>query len=200
MSGNLSVVFTLVAVAMIWGITNPLVKAGSKGVEKIENSWFDRQKIKKIKKIKKIVKSKSKKKKTKKKHTNQTSSLPSPSPHFFLFRWKQTKFLYTRWQYLFPFLTNLAGSVLFFITLGNANISLVVPITNSLTFLFTELTATFFLKEKSSNKLCELPFRRPRFVLSFFPPGVHCDLIYPTFSSSSSSLFLSLSLSPFDIF
>ncbi|KAL6051114.1 DnaJ (Hsp40), subfamily C, member 2 [Balamuthia mandrillaris] len=60
----------------------------------------------------------------------------------------ETVYLFTRWQYVLPFAINMMGSVLFFWSLGSSDISLVVPITNSLTFLFTTLTGQL-LGEKS---------------------------------------------------
>eukprot|EP01095_Lingulamoeba_sp_RSL-Kostka_P000108 TRINITY_DN1019_c0_g1_i1.p1 TRINITY_DN1019_c0_g1~~TRINITY_DN1019_c0_g1_i1.p1 ORF type:complete len:126 (+),score=1.83 TRINITY_DN1019_c0_g1_i1:120-497(+) len=60
-------------------------------------------------------------------------------------------FLFSRWQYLFPFLINIGGSVLFYYSLANIEISLVVPITNSMTFLFTTLIS-ILLGEEGINK------------------------------------------------
>lgn len=52
-------------------------------------------------------------------------------------------------QYLIPFLINQIGSVIFIFVLQNADISLAVPVTNSLTFLFTAITG-WFLGEKTA--------------------------------------------------
>ncbi|KAK3592867.1 hypothetical protein CHS0354_004088 [Potamilus streckersoni] len=49
-------------------------------------------------------------------------------------------FLVSTWKYLLPFLLNQSGSVIYYITLASAELSLAVPITNSLTFLFTSLS------------------------------------------------------------
>lgn len=46
----------------------------------------------------------------------------------------------TNIKYIIPFLINQSGSVLYFITLQNVDISLSVPVANSLTFVFTALT------------------------------------------------------------
>ncbi|KAJ1967853.1 hypothetical protein IWQ62_001592 [Dispira parvispora] len=55
--------------------------------------------------------------------------------------WKQTLaetwFLLTRWQYIVPLAINLSGSMVYYYTLGKSDLSLAVPITNSLTFVFT---------------------------------------------------------------
>jgi len=62
-----------------------------------------------------------------------------PKGNAFLQFFAEFYFLITRWKYLLPFLINLSGSVVFYKSLSNTDISLVVPITNSLTFLFTIL-------------------------------------------------------------
>merc|ERR1712093_762762 len=64
----------------------------------------------------------------------------------------ETFFLFTRWQYLVPFLLNMCGSVVFFWSLGSAEISLVVPITNSLTFLFTTATSQLLGETRGVNR------------------------------------------------
>ncbi|XP_071794541.1 transmembrane protein 234-like [Asterias amurensis] len=51
----------------------------------------------------------------------------------------EVKFLLLNWKYILPFLVNQSGSVLFYITLASAELSLAVPLTNALTFLFTTL-------------------------------------------------------------
>ncbi|XP_061192024.1 transmembrane protein 234 homolog [Saccostrea echinata] len=55
----------------------------------------------------------------------------------------ELKFLIFNWKYLVPFLINQGGSVLYYITLASAELSLAVPITNSLTFLFTIISGRF---------------------------------------------------------
>lgn len=51
-------------------------------------------------------------------------------------------------QYILPFLLNQCGSVLYFLTLQNTDISLAVPVSNSLTFVFTAITGWFLGEEK----------------------------------------------------
>lgn len=51
----------------------------------------------------------------------------------------EMKFLVLNWQYMLPFTINQLGAVLYYTTIGQAEITLAVPITNSLTFLFTTL-------------------------------------------------------------
>ncbi|KAH6576411.1 hypothetical protein BASA60_004522 [Batrachochytrium salamandrivorans] len=48
-------------------------------------------------------------------------------------------FLGTRWQYVLPLAVNLCGSTVYYYTLGDADLSLAVPITNSLTLALTAL-------------------------------------------------------------
>jgi len=61
-------------------------------------------------------------------------------------------FLFTRWQYVLPFLLNMSGSVVFFVSLANSELSLVAPITNALTFLFTTITSRIlFPQERTLN-------------------------------------------------
>lgn len=40
-------------------------------------------------------------------------------------------------RFLIPFLINLSGSIIYYITLGDSNITLAVPVCNSLTFALT---------------------------------------------------------------
>ena len=51
----------------------------------------------------------------------------------------EMKFLALNWRYMLPFTINQLGAVLYYTTIGGADITLAVPITNSLTFLFTTL-------------------------------------------------------------
>ncbi|KAI8368757.1 hypothetical protein BD560DRAFT_398615 [Blakeslea trispora] len=90
-----------ILVAICWGSTNPLIKAGSQGLEKVSEKY----------------------------------------PTGGIRKWlAELKFLFTRWQYVLPLALNLSGSVVYYYTLGKSNMSLAVPITNSLTFIFSLLT------------------------------------------------------------
>ncbi|KYM92472.1 Intraflagellar transport protein 20 like protein [Atta colombica] len=51
-------------------------------------------------------------------------------------------------EYIVPFLLNQCGSVLYFLTLQNSDLSLAVPVSNSLTFVFTAITGWFLGEEK----------------------------------------------------
>ncbi len=90
-------VVSFMAVALVWGGTNPLLKRGSAGIENIKCSNRLLQVL------------------------------------------MELKFLAFRWTYVVPFLINQSGSILYYFTLGQADLSLAVPITNSLTFLVTTI-------------------------------------------------------------
>ncbi|XP_055599674.1 transmembrane protein 234 homolog [Uranotaenia lowii] len=55
--------------------------------------------------------------------------------------WLEIKFLVSRWQYLLPLALNQIGSVVYVFALQRTELSLVVPMANSLTFVFTAITA-----------------------------------------------------------
>lgn len=101
--------FWLVAVALLWGATNPLMKKGSVGIENLN-------------------------------YKNRLVQLVM-----------EVKFLALRWQYALPFLINQSGSILYYFTLSQADISLAVPITNSLTFLVTSLVSRLMGERVNSN-------------------------------------------------
>ncbi|XP_072389055.1 transmembrane protein 234 homolog [Diabrotica undecimpunctata] len=52
----------------------------------------------------------------------------------------EIKFLATNLEYLFPMLLNQLGSVIFYITLNISDLTLAVPVANSLTFVFTAIS------------------------------------------------------------
>ena len=51
-------------------------------------------------------------------------------------------------QYMGPFLINQCGSVLYYLTLQTTDLSLSVPVANSLTFLVTAITGRFLGESK----------------------------------------------------
>ncbi|XP_052776534.1 transmembrane protein 234 homolog [Mya arenaria] len=61
-------------------------------------------------------------------------------------------FLITNWKYIIPFVINQSGSVLYYLTLASADLSLAVPITNSLTFIFTAISGHLLGEKVSSYK------------------------------------------------
>ncbi|PRD24710.1 UNVERIFIED_CONTAM: transmembrane protein [Trichonephila clavipes] len=58
-------------------------------------------------------------------------------------------------QYIFPFLINQSGSALYTLALGSADLSLAVPLTNSLTFIFVSISGRLLgeKEEKSASYL-----------------------------------------------
>ncbi|XP_061599877.1 transmembrane protein 234 [Cololabis saira] len=57
------------------------------------------------------------------------------------------KFLFLNIKYLVPFLLNQSGSLVYYYTLSTTELSLAVPVANSLTFLFTMLTGKLLGEE-----------------------------------------------------
>ncbi|MBN3305216.1 TM234 protein, partial [Amia calva] len=98
-------VLCLCAVAALWGGTNPFLKKGTEGIERVEKGNIALQVIAEI------------------------------------------KFLFLNIKYLVPFLFNQSGSLVYYLTLARTDLSLAVPVTNSLTFLFTLLTGRLLGEE-----------------------------------------------------
>ncbi|KAM6912511.1 transmembrane protein 234 [Xenentodon cancila] len=59
----------------------------------------------------------------------------------------EVKFLFLNIKYLVPFLLNQSGSLVYYYTLSTTELSLAVPVANSLTFLFTLLTGKLLGEE-----------------------------------------------------
>lgn len=104
-------VLWLFVVGLLWGCTNPFMKLGSRGINRV--------------------------------HSQANSKLPKLV--------RELQFLFTQWKYVVPLVINLFGSFVFYQSLGKSDLSLVVPICNSLTFIFTTLTAQFILGESAPN-------------------------------------------------
>ncbi|XP_033738195.1 transmembrane protein 234-like isoform X2 [Pecten maximus] len=66
----------------------------------------------------------------------------------------ELKFLFFNWKYLIPFSINQGGSVVYYLTLATADLSLAVPITNSLTFIFTSISGTLLGEKPPSFETC----------------------------------------------
>ena len=60
-------------------------------------------------------------------------------------------FLIKNWTYTVPLIANQLGSALFFFCLTRTELSLAVPVVNSLTFIFTTITG-YYLGESLSRK------------------------------------------------
>ena len=73
--------------------------------------------------------------------------------NFFTNLLQDLKFLIINWKFILPFGINQLGSVLFTVLLGNNDFSLIVPISNALTFLFTFLTAYLMGENTLSTSL-----------------------------------------------
>ncbi|XP_028251982.1 transmembrane protein 234 [Parambassis ranga] len=59
----------------------------------------------------------------------------------------EVKFLFLNLKYLVPFLLNQSGSLVYYYTLSTTELSLAVPVANSLTFLCTLLTGRLLGEE-----------------------------------------------------
>ncbi|PSN51076.1 Transmembrane protein 234 [Blattella germanica] len=105
-------VLSLVAVGVLWGATNPLIKRGSAGVEKVKAS--------------------------------------DPKLQWFY----ELQFLALRWQYIIPFILNQCGSVLYYFALGSSDLTLAVPVANSLTFVVTALCGWILGEEPPTKNTC----------------------------------------------
>lgn len=65
----------------------------------------------------------------------------------------EIKFLATRWQYIVPFTLNQCGSVLFVWGLQDSDMTIAVPVANSLSFLFTAIMAIALGENKPNRKI-----------------------------------------------
>lgn len=115
--------------ALIWGCTNPFVKKGAKGIEQVENSGATKTSYSvgegRISRLKKAL--------------NRVAA----EAKWCLFNWKLTV----------PFAVNQSGSLLFFYSLSQLDLSLVVPITNSLTTVFTAIMGRLLGEEKTVHNV-----------------------------------------------
>ncbi|XP_067006461.1 transmembrane protein 234 homolog [Anabrus simplex] len=109
MSGLLEVYCSLVLVGVFWGATNPLIKKGCTGLEKVKARNVVLQFV------------------------------------------KELLFLLGNWKFVVPFLLNQCGSVLYFFTLSKSDLTMAVPVANSLTFVFTALVG-WALGEEQPDK------------------------------------------------
>ncbi|XP_053676282.1 transmembrane protein 234 homolog [Anopheles nili] len=67
--------------------------------------------------------------------------------------WLEVRFLFSRWQYVLPLIINQLGSIVYVITLQRTELSITVPMANSLTFVFTAITARFLGERQSGWKI-----------------------------------------------
>lgn len=93
-----------VAVACLWGITNPLIKRGSNVLRDARRA-AEGEKLGWARRV-----------------------------------WWEWRLLLGTPAYAVPLLINMIGSVLYYLTVNQADVSLAAPVTNSLTFAVTALT------------------------------------------------------------
>ncbi|KAL7719259.1 Transmembrane protein [Entamoeba marina] len=60
--------------------------------------------------------------------------------------------LVTSFSFIIPFLINQSGSIIFTLMLGSHDLSLVIPLSNALTFIFTFITAYLLGETKLSKR------------------------------------------------
>lgn len=129
-------VLYLCVVAVLWGVTNPFMKKGAQGLETVKATSAYKQFIKEIAFL----------------VTNLKVCYIFVSDIFYqiiiYYKIYVYNWFYCFTQYLLPFLLNQCGSVLYFLTLQSTDISLAVPVSNSLTFVFTAMTGSFLGEEK----------------------------------------------------
>ena len=101
---------SMFAVAFAWGITNPLMRLGSREIKKTQGS-------------------------------NLISQLV-----------QEVIYLIRNWRFTVPFIINQCGSVLYMHALGISELTLLVPIVNALTFMFTAVTG-YILGEEFNNRV-----------------------------------------------
>lgn len=89
---------SLLFVAILWGVTNPFLRKGAEGVERVKVEGRVRRLL------------------------------------------YEAKFLVSNYRYVVPFLLNQSGSVVFYLTLASTDLSLAVPVCNSLALVFTMVT------------------------------------------------------------
>lgn len=72
---------------------------------------------------------------------------PKSSSNLVTRLFQEVFYLIQNWRFSLPFVINQCGSVLYMRTLGICELTIIVPLVNSLTFLFTSITG-FLLGEK----------------------------------------------------
>ncbi|XP_067389909.1 transmembrane protein 234 isoform X2 [Emydura macquarii macquarii] len=91
-------VSALLLVAILWGGTNPFLKTGTEGLEKVKQG-------------------------------NRVLQLLA-----------EMKFLCLNYKYMVPFLFNQCGSIVYYLTLATTDLSLAVPLCNSMALIVTMVT------------------------------------------------------------
>ncbi|KAI1287670.1 putative transmembrane protein [Halotydeus destructor] len=86
------------------------------------------------------------------KQSKGIENVRDPNRNWFYNFYKELRFLVTNYKYLAAFLTNQLGSILFVFALGMFDLSLVVPLVNSMTFIFVFI-GDLLLHEAKLDKL-----------------------------------------------
>lgn len=115
--------------AFIWGCTNPFLRKGAQGIENVGKKSEDCDNQSRVSSKEPID--------TVKRKLNDISA--------------ELEWCLCNWRLTVPFLVNQSGSVLFFYSLSRLDLSLVVPITNSLTTVITALMGRLLGEEKTSH-------------------------------------------------
>ncbi|KJE91734.1 hypothetical protein CAOG_02829 [Capsaspora owczarzaki ATCC 30864] len=120
-SDALRSLFWFVIVALCWGATNPFMAARSAADRPTGHPHLSRADAAAV--------------------AAAAAAVARPAVRLSLSRWLAEQFTNAvlRWRFIIPFAINQAGSLIYFVTLGSADISMAVPITNSLTLLFTSI-------------------------------------------------------------
>lgn len=105
-------ILSIIAVSLFWGITNPFMKKGVVGLEKVQ-------------------------------HASLLAQIGAEIWH-----------LVKNWRYMVPFVLNQAGSLLFYVTISTAEISLAVPLANALTLVVTIFTGYLVGEKLNQGLIC----------------------------------------------
>ncbi|KAI8819882.1 uncharacterized protein EV422DRAFT_89925 [Fimicolochytrium jonesii] len=74
------------------------------------------------------------------------------SSPWYLKRAAETWYLVTRWQYVLPLAINLSGSVLYYKTLGESDLSIAVPVSNMCTLALTLVAGALLGEDLGSRE------------------------------------------------
>uniref|UniRef100_UPI00358DD9A2 transmembrane protein 234 isoform X2 n=1 Tax=Myxine glutinosa TaxID=7769 RepID=UPI00358DD9A2 len=103
---------SLVVVALLWGLSNPFLRRGAKGIETVKSAGLVRQTL------------------------------------------AELRFIFFNARYMIPFLINQLGSLLYYVTLASADLSLAVILTNSLTVIFTIISGAMLGERLGGKQGC----------------------------------------------
>ncbi|XP_054856078.1 transmembrane protein 234 isoform X2 [Eublepharis macularius] len=107
---SLGEIAALVLVAALWGGTNPFLKTGTEGLERVKKDNWALQLL------------------------------------------AEMKFLCLNYKYAIPFILNQCGSLVFYLALASTELTLVVPLCNSLALIFTVATGKMLGEDIGSSR------------------------------------------------